>query len=506
LERLVSQPGARRLLGIVADVRVVVVCILLIGISATVVIDRLQVAAARADDALHTTTRLRVVVERHGQTLLLYELHPNQPLLAFARFTSSGQEARDELDHLAEIAPGLEQEQLAAAYARLQTVAARAAMIGAVGLGDPRGQRSYVEAVVVPAGAAFDDALRQAERAYADRAERSHRIARSGSILLVTVSALTVAALVAGMERMRRANVCSLRRKEARFRALVEHGSDLLTVLDATGRIRYQSDSIVRVLGRAPAKVLGEPFSLLVSAADTSVLADLVARARRAGHGAAESAAVSLRHADGRQLAFEITAANHLASPDIGGILLTSRDVTAQAELTRRLQHQALHDPLTGLPNRQLFRDRLDTAIARAARSGARLGVIFLDLDGFKDVNDRLGHAAGDNVLRMASVRLKSAVRAVDTVARIGGDEFVVLLEDVDDAEIERVASRIRLAIDTPFPIAGDALGMAASMGLALRADPAMTADELLHAADVAMYAEKRAGRQERQLPTMLTR
>ena len=164
------------------------------------------------------------------------------------------------------------------------------------------------------------------------------------------------------------------------------------------------------------------------------------------------------------------------------------------------LAHQALHDPLTGLPNRSLLRDRIQQGLARASRNGLGVAVIFLDLDHFKLINDTQGHAAGDTLLQAVAGRLSATVRAGDTVARFGGDEFVVVGETVKDAdEATHLAERLRLALDEPFDLGGDPAYVSASLGVVLGA-PTATPDDLLRDADAAMYHAKSAGRSRTQL------
>lgn len=175
-----------------------------------------------------------------------------------------------------------------------------------------------------------------------------------------------------------------------------------------------------------------------------------------------------------------------------------SAQIAAAIERRRmhaRLQHIALYDQLTALPNRELLHDRLRTALARVRREDCLLSLLYLDLDAFKQVNDSFGHAAGDSLLQVVAKRLGQCVRASDTVARIGGDEFVVLLEDVHGEEDAiRVAEKIRRALAEPLEIAGRQIKPTPSIGIALHPVHGETEKTLLHAADVAMYAAKRAG------------
>ena len=159
--------------------------------------------------------------------------------------------------------------------------------------------------------------------------------------------------------------------------------------------------------------------------------------------------------------------------------------------------HQAFHDSLTGLPNRQLLVDRLEHALARAERSATRAAVLFVDLDMFKNVNDTLGHAAGDRLLCEAADRLKSCIRTADTAARFGGDEFVVLLEDVDEPRVARVGNRILEVMNEPFEIGAREVYVGASIGIAIGGSEA---DDLLRNADLALYRAKSKGKGQEQV------
>ncbi|MCA3748003.1 MAG: EAL domain-containing protein, partial [Rubrobacter sp.] len=171
-------------------------------------------------------------------------------------------------------------------------------------------------------------------------------------------------------------------------------------------------------------------------------------------------------------------------------------DITGQKNLEARLVHLAFHDPLTGLPNRALFMDRLEHALARAGRSGDVLAVLFIDLDNFKFVNDSLGHEAGDRLLVAVARRLSGATRPGDTVARLGGDEFTVLLEDIPDRdEASRVAERVAEVLREPFRVVGRELFVSASVGISVSAAGSGSVEELMRGADLAMYEAKREGK-----------
>jgi diguanylate cyclase (GGDEF)-like protein len=164
-------------------------------------------------------------------------------------------------------------------------------------------------------------------------------------------------------------------------------------------------------------------------------------------------------------------------------------DALANASSHGRLGHQALHDPLTGLPNRSLLMDRLDQALERARRNGSEVAVLFVDLDGFKAVNDALGHAAGDDVLRAVAGRLAATLRAGETLARFGGDEFVLVCEDTSQA-IDAVERRVSAAV-AEVDAASGGLGLGVSVGLVRSSGAERGADEILAAADAEMYRTK---------------
>ena len=188
---------------------------------------------------------------------------------------------------------------------------------------------------------------------------------------------------------------------------------------------------------------------------------------------------------------------------EIGQLARSFRDmqVEIQAHLEElqesrnQLQHLARHDALTGLPNRLMFFDRLEHAMAGARRSGMKLAVCFIDLDRFKEINDTLGHAAGDEVLKVMAQRLHSLVREADTVARLGGDEFIILFDGLDDAHpLAMLADKIIRGVCQPVQVEGRQIQVSASVGVSVFPQDAGNASELVHKADVAMYLAKNRG------------
>jgi diguanylate cyclase (GGDEF)-like protein len=207
---------------------------------------------------------------------------------------------------------------------------------------------------------------------------------------------------------------------------------------------------------------------------------------------------VTLDRADGSSVRVAYTVSTINAGDRLIGAVIVLRDVTRQRALEHDLRHQALHDGLTGLPNRKLFLDRLEHAMARAREAGEPVGVLYLDLDGFKKVNDSLGHNAGDQLLRTAAERLQAVLRPHDTVARLGGDEFAVLLEGADCPET--LVTELLAALSRPFLLHGREATVSASIGVVPDAARYTDADEVVRNADVAMYAAKAGGKARHQV------
>jgi diguanylate cyclase (GGDEF)-like protein/PAS domain S-box-containing protein len=285
---------------------------------------------------------------------------------------------------------------------------------------------------------------------------------------------------------------------EARFSSLVRNASDLITVVDLDGIIGYQSPSIGRILGYAAEDVVGRPFSRLLAAADRGRLAQVLA-SRTEGGAETHTFECLLTHADGRSVDFEVLATDLVDDEHVRGILLNGRDVSERKAFEAQIAHQAFHDPVTGLPNRALFADRVQHALTRVDRGHESAGVIFLDLDDFKTVNDSLGHPVGDEVLREVGRRIVQAIRATDSAARFGGDEFAVLLEGLDGAQVAAdMADRIVAAFAAPVRLDTQEITVRPSLGIAVAVPeagvPTISADDLVRNADAAMYICKRDG------------
>ena len=280
---------------------------------------------------------------------------------------------------------------------------------------------------------------------------------------------------------------------EARFLSLVQHSADMIYVVDSTWSITFASPSVPEALGYRTSHLVGTSVLDLVHPEDVP---DAANRLRECLSDPKRwmRAQWRVRRNDQTFIHTETVFTNLMNDDNIRGVVLTARDVSERKSLEAQLTHQAFHDPLTSLANRALFQDRVQHALARRREQG-RLGVVFLDLDHFKSVNDTFGHAGGDALLRAAAQRLVSGLRAFDTAGRLGGDEFAILIDDIPrDDEVIQVAERVARQFREPFLFDGREVMMSASVGVAL-ATPGQTADDLLRNADLAMYLAKTRGR-----------
>ncbi len=288
----------------------------------------------------------------------------------------------------------------------------------------------------------------------------------------------------------------ALRVSEERFRSLVQNASDLISIIDREGKVLYHSPSLIRVLGYQPRERIGAPLGDLVHPEDRprieKAFLDLLEEAGRVAR-----IELRIQHRNGSQRVLESILTNLLDQPSVHGIVVNSRDITERKNAEEQLVHDALHDSLTGLPNRVLFLDRLGHCLDKSPRHpDYRFAVLFLDLDRFKLVNDSFGHLIGDQLLVQVSQRLTACLRPTDSLARLGGDEFAILLDDVGDAgNAVRVAGRIREELETPFRLEGREIYSGTSIGIALSTPETREPEELLRDADTAMYRAKSQGR-----------
>ncbi|MFE4479837.1 diguanylate cyclase domain-containing protein [Kitasatospora sp. NPDC056789] len=257
------------------------------------------------------------------------------------------------------------------------------------------------------------------------------------------------------VERVVLSREVTQRNSELYFRTLVQNASDVILILDADDGVRYASPSAATVLGRPD--LAGTPLTDLVPPEDSREVGKALARMRGTAEpprGEQPREHWRLLRQDRTPIEAEVRSDDLRADPTVGALVLTLRDVTEQRQMERELTHRAFHDSLTGLANRVLFQDRVGHALSRGERSGAVTGVLFIDLDDFKVVNDTQGHAVGDELLVAVSLRISTALRASDTAARLGGDEFAVLVEDARrPADVDTIASGVLAVFAEPFKL-----------------------------------------------------
>jgi diguanylate cyclase (GGDEF)-like protein/PAS domain S-box-containing protein len=286
----------------------------------------------------------------------------------------------------------------------------------------------------------------------------------------------------------------ALELSEERFRRIVHYADEGIWEVDAAGKTTFVNPKMAALLGYAIEDMLDQPYTRFMDDEGRAMVERYVARRKR---GVVERNELLFTRRDGSGM-WASVATNPIfdAGGEYQGALALVNDVTRQRESAERIWHQANYDELTGLPNRHMFLDRLRHAMRKADREASFLALLFLDLDHFKDVNDRLGHATGDLLLAEAARRIAGCVRASDTIARLGGDEFTVILCDLDRAAtVDRVAQSIVAALAQPFLLAEEKVSVSASVGVALYPPDGREVGKLLEHADQAMYAAKNAGR-----------
>ncbi|MCC6237820.1 MAG: EAL domain-containing protein [Dehalococcoidia bacterium] len=285
-----------------------------------------------------------------------------------------------------------------------------------------------------------------------------------------------------------------LRREHAQSVQLLRAVPSVLIGTDSNEVVHLWNLAAEETFNMASAEVIGRPLASVGLPCDTGDLQRRMARAVHVGTPITDDLRFGRRDGSTGFMSLTVTrVANENGEP--AGHLLVGTDITQRRELEEQLRHQALHDPLTDLANRALFRDRLEHALSRFSVDERSVGVLFIDLDDFKGVNDSMGHQVGDRVLTAAGARLHAALRPTDTLARLGGDEFAVLLEDIDEDEAAHVAATLVEELRHPFVIEGQEVRLAASIGVAVPLADSEDADDLLRNADIAMYAAKERGK-----------
>ncbi|MFE5141428.1 putative bifunctional diguanylate cyclase/phosphodiesterase [Streptomyces fagopyri] len=324
---------------------------------------------------------------------------------------------------------------------------------------------------------------------------------RSVDRVVLLTAGLVVLALVVRQGIMLLDNITltqELAQKENHFRSLVQGSSDVIMIAAPNGILKYVSPAAAGVYGRSADELVGSELASLIHPEDLGCVVHEVRRFLAASHLEEPTTRIECRFksGEGGWLNVESTVNRHH-----GGLIFNSRDVTERVRLQAQLQHNAEHDPLTDLPNRALFTRRVQQALSGRRSTDRGTAVLFIDLDGFKAVNDTIGHQAGDELLVQAARRLQDSVRHGDTAARLGGDEFAALIvgdgnrdRAAREQQIMELADRLRIKLSQPYAIDGNDVRVAASIGVGF-AEPGLGAGELLRNADLAMYRAKAAGK-----------
>lgn len=342
---------------------------------------------------------------------------------------------------------------------------------------------------VEPAGLALRTAVDSALEDAVHARETARRRALVGTVGTVVLTFAAVTALLVAYDRNRWRSVELVRQERARFRALVEHGSDITAIVDPDGTIRFITPAVRSVFDQEPDALAGKNLADVALPDEWAAIYELLQEAV-AAQGRPVRHELRLTGPGERVVTLDTMAASRLDDPAVHGIVVSARDVSDRKALLETLRHQAYHDSLTSLPNRLLLADRLEQAFHRAARTHRPVAVLFLDLDGFKVVNDRLGHAGGDKLLIEAARKMQEVIRSEDTLARMGGDEFVLVLEKCDEALAVTIANRLLEQLSS-LTMGDETFDIGASIGIAVRDDSSISTDDLLGRADIAMYRAK---------------
>jgi diguanylate cyclase (GGDEF)-like protein/PAS domain S-box-containing protein len=318
------------------------------------------------------------------------------------------------------------------------------------------------------------------------------------TVMTIVVFALTMLLMVRQSVMLREDAVTRERRAarmvEARYASLIANASDVIMIVAADGALRFASPASERTLGLRPEAITGQNLLDLWAGEDCERLRSFLAEVAATPTGAVGPVELRVERGPNRYT-LEIVGSNLTGDPAVQGLALNFRDISERKALEEQLRQLAFHDPLTLLANRNLFRDRVQHALTLAQRDRHHIAVMFLDLDNFKNINDSLGHDAGDRVLQAVAQQLVKTTRSSDTVARLGGDEFAILLEGVAEiAEVERVATSIIETLGMPFALGASEVRVSVSAGVAFSTLEA-GAEALLSNADIAMYDAKAAGK-----------
>ncbi|HTD50667.1 MAG TPA: diguanylate cyclase, partial [Acidimicrobiia bacterium] len=301
-------------------------------------------------------------------------------------------------------------------------------------------------------------------------------------------------------EELRHSSETALASQRDQLRSILDSAAEGIVTTDASGHIETFNRAAEKMFGRTAAQVDGHDVSeLLAGGLSSEPVSTLLTRLVDRGGPGSDSGTLEGRRGDGSPFPIEVSV-SLMRRGAASKYVAIVRDISERVRLQQALEHQAFHDDLTDLANRALLRDRIDHALARSRRTAATVAVLFADLDGFKMINDTLGHDTGDLLLIEVGQRLRHSVRDGDTAARLGGDEFAVLLDESSPEDAAATARRILDSLREPFAVDGREIFVRASIGVADNHNEALDADELVCRADIAMYAAKARGRDRHEM------
>ncbi len=289
-----------------------------------------------------------------------------------------------------------------------------------------------------------------------------------------------------------------LEKSQYQLQSIIHNAMDGIIMINENGDIHGFNPAAEEIFGYSQQEIIGKNVRMLMPEPDHSAHDGYLQRYLQTGEGkilGVRGREVTALRKNGEEFPMELSASEMM----LGGhryFVGIIRDITERKQAEQRIAHLAHYDYLTDLPNRALFLDMLDHSVALAKRNNLKLAVLFLDLDGFKIINDTLGHDAGDLLLKGVSARLTDALRISDVVARVGGDEFILVLDNIESAEnAEHVAGKIIAALSEPFDLRGNRVQVGASIGISLFPDNEIDPDRLVKQADEAMYLAKKSGK-----------
>ncbi|MEO8744640.1 MAG: PAS domain S-box protein [Candidatus Dormiibacterota bacterium] len=286
----------------------------------------------------------------------------------------------------------------------------------------------------------------------------------------------------------------ALQESEKRMRSVLDNVSDGLATIDQNGAVESANPAVVKLFGYSEQELIGQQAEVLIATTHRSAFTNYLQRRLKLDIPVSGAHETMGKRKNGSLFPLEfVVSSMQMGSRHL--FIATLRDISERKAHTDALEYQALHDALTGLPNRSLFGDRLRQALLGARRNQKMFGVLLLDLDRFKDINDALGHDRGDSLLQEVTSRLRGVLRATDTIARLGGDEFAVLTTDAKHPDdVIATAKKVLASLEGPFAIADQMVETGASIGIAMYPVHGDDPSTLLRRADVAMYVAKRAG------------